>query len=131
MLVMLNRARITLNITGAWFDDNFSHFSMAASNRSLIVSGPMLPHCPEYKAGFHYVSAPIDALAATILHYLQADADRCRIVDNAYRLLVEELTLTNSVAKVMKQADALLPQAGSPRRAAGQPDKAAGARRQA
>lgn len=116
-LIMLNRAKITLNITRTWFDDNFSRFSMAVPNRSLIVSEPMLPHCPEYKAGVHYVSAQIQDLGATILRYLQAEEERCRVVDNAYRLLTEDLTLTNSVAKVMRQADALLqrghPQTGS------------------
>jgi hypothetical protein len=105
---MLNRAKITLNITRTWFDDNFSRFSMAAPNRSLVVSEPMLPHCLEYKAGFHYVSAPLDELSETILHYLEADQERGRIVENAYRLLTTELTMVNSVAKVMAQADAIL-----------------------
>jgi hypothetical protein len=106
--VMLNRAKITLNITRTWFDDNFSRFSMAAPNRSLIVSEPMLPHCLEYKAGVHYVSAHIEELSATILHYLAAEDERRTIVDNAYRLLTEELTLVNSMDKVMQQADAIL-----------------------
>jgi hypothetical protein len=105
---MLNRAKITLNITRTWFDDNFSRFSMAAPNRSLIVSEPMLPHCLEYKAGVHYISAPLDELSGSILHYLEAERDRCRIVENAHRLLTTELTMVNSVAKVMAQADAVL-----------------------
>ncbi|HXK59010.1 MAG TPA: hypothetical protein PLP42_03865, partial [Acidobacteriota bacterium] len=41
----LNRAKVTLNLTRTWYDDNFSRFSMAAPNRSLIVSEPVLPHC--------------------------------------------------------------------------------------
>jgi hypothetical protein len=105
---MLNRAKITLNITRTWFDDNFSRFSMAAPNRSLIVSEPMLPHCLEYKPGVHYVSTPLDELSATILHYLEAEQERRKIVENAYSLLTTELTMVNSVAKVLNQADAVL-----------------------
>jgi hypothetical protein len=47
----LNRAKITLNITRTWYDDNFSRFAYAVPNRSLVVSEPLLPHCPEYEAG--------------------------------------------------------------------------------
>jgi hypothetical protein len=46
----LNRAKITLNITRTWYDDNFSRFTMACPNRSLVVSEPVLPHCTEFKA---------------------------------------------------------------------------------
>lgn len=110
---LLNRAKITLNITRTWYDDNFSRFSMAAPNRSLIVSEPMLPHCPEYQAGVHYVSAPIEELAGTILHYLAADEERRKITDCAHQLLTTELTMANSVQRVMAQAETLLPR--SPR----------------
>jgi hypothetical protein len=54
------------------------------------------------------VSAPLDELAGTILHYLNADDERRRIINNAYQLLTTELTMVNSVAKVMAQADAVL-----------------------
>jgi hypothetical protein len=79
----------------------------------------MLPHCHAYKAGIHYASAQIDDLSATILHYLEAEEERCAIVDNAYRLLTQELTLVNSVDRVMQQAESVLQgngaQVGSPR----------------
>lgn len=67
----LNRAKITLNLTRTWYDDNFSRFSMAAPNRCLIVSEPLLSHCPSYQPGIHYVAAPIERLAETILYYLK------------------------------------------------------------
>lgn len=105
---LLNRAKITLNITRTWYDDNFSRFSMAAPNRSLIVSEPMLAHCPEYKSGKHYVSAPIEQLSAAILHYLEAEKERRQITDGAHDLLTRELTLANSVRRVMAEADITL-----------------------
>jgi hypothetical protein len=105
---LLSRAKITLNITRTWYDDNFSRFAMAAPNRSLIVSEPLLPHCLEYEAGTHYVAAPIEELSATILHYLAAEEERCKIADNAYHLVTRKLTFANSVRRVMAEAEAVL-----------------------
>lgn len=96
-----NRAKITLNLTRTWYDDNFSRFAMAAPNRSLIISEPLLPHCPQYVAGTHYVSAPIDQLAQTILYYLEHEAERQQLAENAYQLVTTELTLRNSMKAVM------------------------------
>jgi hypothetical protein len=99
---IFNRAKITLNLTRTWFDDNFSRFAMALPNRSLIVSEPLLPHCPQYKAGSHYVVAPIEDLAETILFYLDHELERMKIVDDAYQLSTTKLTLKNSVATIME-----------------------------
>ena len=81
----LNRAKITLNLTRTWFDDNFSRFAMAAPNHSLIVSEPLLPHCPQYIAGKHYVSAQKEKLAERIVYYLENDDRRKSITDDAYQ----------------------------------------------
>jgi hypothetical protein len=97
----LNRAKITLNLTRTWYDDNFSRFAMAAPNRSLIISEPLLPHCPQYKSGTHYVSASIDKLAETIMYYLRQEDERLRIVENAYQLVTTELTFRNSIQAIM------------------------------
>lgn len=97
----LNRAKITLNLTRTWYDDNFSRFSFAAPNRSLIVSELVLPHCPPFEAGKHYVSAPIEQLSEKILYYLGNDVERKRIVDNAYHLITTELTFKQSVQTMM------------------------------
>src|SRR5262249_26869 len=55
---MLNRAKVTLNLTRTWYDDNFLRFSIVLPNRSLLVSEPLLAHCDEYVDGTHYVTAP-------------------------------------------------------------------------
>jgi len=98
---IFNRAKITLNLTRTWFDDNFSRFAMALPNRSLIVSEPMLPHCPQYEEGVHFISAPIQELPEVILYYLNNEAERLHIVENAYRLSTKKLTLRNSIAAIM------------------------------
>jgi len=100
----LNRAKITLNITRTWYDDNFSRFALAVPNRSLVVSEPVLPHCPEYKPGIHYVSAPIDRLAESVAYYLRHDDEREAIVENAYQLATNELTFRSSIARLMEAA---------------------------
>jgi hypothetical protein len=97
----LNRAKITLNITRTWYDDNFSRIALAAPNRSLIVSEPVLPHCPSFVAGTHYVSVPIDSLAQTILYYLNHEEERLRIVENAYRLVTTKLVFRKSIKLIM------------------------------
>ena len=100
----LNRAKITLNITRTWYDDNFSRFTMACSNRSLVVSEPVLPHCTEFKENIHYVSAQIEDLATTIMYYLEHEEERKRIVDNAYKLMMTELKFEKSLRKMFVAA---------------------------
>ncbi len=100
----LNRAKITLNVTRTWFDDNFSRFAMAGPNRSLIVSETMLPHCPYYEPGVHYVAAPLAKLRDTILYYLENEAARQRIVENCYNLMTTRLTMGHSVQTIMQAA---------------------------
>jgi len=100
----LNRAKITLNLTRTWYDDNFSRFALAASNRSLIVSEPLLPHCPDFEAGHHYVSAPINRLAENILYYLQHENERQRIVEQAYQLVTTKLHFGHTLKCVLDAA---------------------------
>ena len=100
----LNRAKITLNITRTWYDDNFSRLTMACSNRSLVVSEPVLPHCTEFKENIHYVSAKIEDLATTIVYYLEHEEERKQIVDNAYELMMAELKFEKSLRKMFAAA---------------------------
>jgi len=103
----LNRAKITLNITRTWYDDNFSRFTMACSNHSLVVSEPVLPHCREFKENVHYVSAKIEDLANTIVYYLEHEEERKQIVDNAYELMMDELKFEKSLRKMFAAAQHL------------------------
>jgi hypothetical protein len=100
----LNRAKITLNLTRTWYDDNFSRMAMAAPNRSLFVSEPLLPHCPQLEPGVHYVSAPVAELADVILYYLNHDQERERIAKNAYRAMTVDVSLRRTVESIMDAA---------------------------
>lgn len=101
----LNRAKITLNVTRTWYDDNFSRFTMACSNRSLIVSESLLPHCPEFKENVHYVSAKIEDLADTVVYFLEHEEERQRIVENAYNLMLTDLKFENSLRRMFTAAE--------------------------
>ncbi len=99
---LLNRTKIVLNVTRTWYDDNLLRFVLAAPNRALILSEPILPHCPAFRPGVHYVEAPVDQLAQTALHYLGHEDERCAIAQNAYQLTTTQLTFEQSVAGVLE-----------------------------
>lgn len=98
---LLNRAKITLNLLRTWYDENSLRICMAAPNRSLIVSEPLLPHVPEYQAGIHYAAVPLAKMADTILQLLENEAERERIVQNGYELLTGTLTFRRSMQFIL------------------------------
>jgi hypothetical protein len=100
---ILNRSKITLNILRTWYDENSLRFCMAMPNRSLCVSEPLLPHVPAYEAGKHYVAAPVAQMTQTILHYLCHDEEREQITQNAYELMVNQLTMRQSMQMIMQE----------------------------
>jgi len=103
---LLNRTKITLNLLRTGYDENSLRICMAAPNRSLVVSEPLLAHVPHYKAGIHYVSPPtIDKLAETILYYLEHTEERLRIIENAYQLLTTTLTMNHSIKIILEAVD--------------------------
>jgi hypothetical protein len=105
---LLNRSKITLNLLPRWHDDAFSYrFHVAAGNRSLIVSEPIVPHCSVYRAGVHYVSAPAESMVDTLVYYLEHDPERQAITDAAYRLVTERMTFSSSVRAIMEAVDEL------------------------
>jgi hypothetical protein len=99
---LLNRAKITVNILRTWWSENSLRFAFAAPNRSLIVSERILPHSPAYKPGIHYVSAPVEKLAESILYYLDHEEERLRIVESAYHFATKEMTFGNSIRIIME-----------------------------
>ena len=99
---ILNRTKITLNLLRTWYDENSLRICMAAPNRSLFLTEPLLPHVPQYKAGTHYVAATIEEMADTIMYYLEHEAERQQIVENAYQLLMTDVTMYNSVQHIME-----------------------------
>lgn len=99
---ILNRAKITLNLLPTWYDNAFPYrFHVAAGNRSMVISEPILPHCPEYQPGVHYIAAPAEKLMDTIRYYLDHQDEREQIAENAYHLVTEQMSMESSVSALV------------------------------
>ena len=70
-----------------------------------MISEPLISHDACYVAGYHYAASPIESMADTIKYYLQHEAERAEIAENAYRLVTTELTLRNSLAAVIEAVE--------------------------
>jgi hypothetical protein len=100
---VLNRTKVALNLLPTWWDNTLAfRFNMAAGNRSMVISEPVLQHCPAYEAGKHYVSTPTEQLTKTILHYLTHEGERFQIAQNAYTLATTNLTLESSIRRIIE-----------------------------
>lgn len=99
---LLNRAKVTLNLLPTWYDHAFPYrFHVAAGNRSLVVTEPMLPHSPHYHAGEHYICAPIPQLADTIAFHVRHAEERRAIAEQAHALVTTQMTMNASVRALM------------------------------
>jgi hypothetical protein len=90
--ILLNRAKIVLNIMREKWDDNSMRYILAAPCRALIVTEPTLPHSP-FQPGVHLVEAPVDQMADAICYYLEHEEERLAITDRAYELVTQETGL--------------------------------------
>jgi hypothetical protein len=100
--ILLNRTKIVLNILRTEWDNHSLRYFLAAPNRALIVTEPTLPHTP-FRPGEHLVEAPLEKMADTICYYLAHEKERQRIADQAHRLTTTELTMRNSVERILQQ----------------------------
>ena len=101
---LLNRTKIALNLLREPWDDNSLRFFFAAENHVLIVSEPSLPHSP-FLPGTHVVEVPVEQITDTICYYLSNDKERQKITESAYQLVTNELTLENSLSKILKRVE--------------------------
>ena len=108
--ILLNRTKIVLNIPRTRWDNNGIRYYLAAPNRALIVTEPMLPHTPLIP-GVHLVEAPPEQLPDTICYYLIHAEERERIVEQAYQLVTTELTMDKGCGRVLEKANTVRKQA--------------------
>jgi len=86
--VLLNRTKVVLNVLRAKWDNNAMRFHMAALNRALIVSEPMLNHTP-FQPDVHLVEAEIEEIPHRIHYYLNHEEERQAITERAYALITQ------------------------------------------
>lgn len=102
-ITLLNRTKITLNISREQWEDSSLRYFIVAPNRAMIVTEPTLPHTP-FQHGVHLVEAPIDHMADTICYYLSHEEERQRVADQAHQLVTTELTMKSSVSQILERA---------------------------
>jgi hypothetical protein len=100
---LLSRSAIVLNLMRRPRDCNLLRFILAAPNRALMISEPMLPHYPVHD-GIHFVEAPLDGMADAVCRYLDDEPARDRITEQAHRLVTTDLTLARGIESIMRQA---------------------------
>lgn len=99
----LNRAKIILNIFQNPHDFVGLRAMFCAANKALMVSEPPSDEEP-FVPGRHIVTAPVDKLAETIEFYLSHEEKRKEIVERAYRLVSEELTIHRMTGRILKHS---------------------------
>jgi hypothetical protein len=97
---LLNRVRIDFNISRTPGSFPGLRFLIALANGALPVSEPLLDPRP-FVAGEHFVQAPLAELPATIRRYLEREEERRAIVARGRALLLGELTLARSLARLL------------------------------
>lgn len=100
---LMNRVKIALNIPRLDGHLPDVRLVVAMANGALVVSEPL--YLPEpYVPGVHYVEAPVERLAQTIVDYLADEAARRRITEEAHRFVTTELTLERSFERLLALA---------------------------
>jgi hypothetical protein len=103
---VLNRSMITLNVQTERNKNILPmRFVVAAANRSLVLSETTLPHAPELIEGDHFVSAPAKLLVEKILYYLEHEQERQSIIERAYDLATNSLTMENSLKMMLQKVE--------------------------
>jgi len=104
----LNRVKIILNILQQPHDFTGLRFMFCAANKSLMISEPLLDN-ESFVPGHHMIAAPIEQLAETIEFYLSHEEQRQEIVEEAYRLVSEELTIHQMIGRILSHSRELFP----------------------
>ena len=84
--VLLNRTKVVLNLLRAKWDNNAMRFHLAALNRALVVTEPLLDQTT-YVPGLHLVETSVEQIPDRILHYLTHEDERQSITEQAYQLV--------------------------------------------
>ena len=97
---LINRAVTFLNIQRYPGEFAGHRLILGMTNKSLVISEPIYKPLP-FESGKHYVSATVQEMPAAIEHYLHHPDERQEIVDAAYNFLTSEVTMAQSVARIL------------------------------
>ena len=97
---LLNRVKIFLVIPrhagefGGW------RMAIGMANKTLVLSEPLYRPDP-FVAGKHFVSVPAEQMPAAIRYYLAHEDERLRIAEESHRFVREEVSLRDSVSRLI------------------------------
>ncbi|MHC4363656.1 MAG: glycosyltransferase family protein, partial [Planctomycetota bacterium] len=100
---LLNRSKIVLDIMRVPWEMPVMRLLMSMSCGALVVSD--WTQDPEPFRPEHIVQAESSQLADTIMYYLQNSRKRETIVNAAYNYVTKQLTLTQSISKIIEIAN--------------------------
>jgi hypothetical protein len=101
---LINRTKVVLNLLRAEWDNNAMRIHIAALNRAMIISEPMLNHTP-YRPGVHLIEAKVADIPPLIYYYVNNEEERRAIADKAYELVISnkrEDVIAEILAEVFK-----------------------------
>ena len=99
---LLNRASISLNVPMLPWELAGLRFLMSMACGALVVSEPIEDPTP-YIPGVHFVQVALSDMPEAIEYYLNNHEERRRIVDAAYTYITRELTMQNSIRKILRE----------------------------
>ena len=100
--ILLNRTKIVLNLLRQPWDNNSVRFFLAALNKALVISEPTYPHLP-LESQVHYIETDPARIVPQILHYLNHEAEREQLAENAHLFVKNELNIVNGAAQILQK----------------------------
>jgi hypothetical protein len=102
---ILNQTSFVLNIFFSGPTDELSiRYFIAAANGAVILTEPGENRYP-FEPGKHLLVAPIEEMAGVILEYLETPSRLQEIARNMLGLMRQELTLSNSIGRILDTAE--------------------------
>jgi hypothetical protein len=97
---LLNRTKIFLNVQRYTGELSGQRLLIGMANKALVISEPMYNPAP-YVSGKHYLTATIEEMPEVIRYYLTHEDERRAMVEDAYRLVTQEVTLEHSLSRIL------------------------------
>lgn len=97
---LLNRARVSLSLASHPNETQGLRFLMSMGCGALVVSEPLYDPAP-FRAGEHFVEAGVLEMPRVIASYLSREAERRAVVRSARDFITLELTMGESMKRIM------------------------------
>jgi hypothetical protein len=100
--ILLNRAKIMLNIMRQPWDDPVFRLLLAAPNGAMLLSEKLLPTSTgPFRPGEHFAMTNLADMVDAIEFYLAREDERQRIAECAYELATKKLTMGRMASEVL------------------------------